>query len=218
MENKMNNNLIHCLTTLKTLLSTTDIKLSQLQEISVEVKELIPNKYSFDEQKYPRLGFTLSYDDLVPFLKENNTIATAFYFEQATQDNPFAKLLYATLWKNGDIIKIKHIVNGIQDISRQNGIRQGSANNGWVFYQFGRHLADPKEPIVDQHTIRAYKILTQDINFENVYKATYVSRDNLIAYCKWIKLIKFSNSEKTECQHLLDKILFTLGKAAKNIN
>jgi len=218
MTKQAQNTLTHCFITLKALLNKTDIRLSQLQKVNAEIKELIPNKYSFDEQKYPRLGFTLSYNDILPFLKKENTIVTAFDFEQSTQDNPFAKLLYATLWKNGDIIKIKHIVNGIQDVSDEEGIRHGSANNGWVFYQFGRHLADPKEPIVDQHTIRSYKILIQDVNFENIYKSTYVSRDNLVAYCKWIKSIEFSNSEKTECQHLLDKMLFTIGKAAKNLS
>jgi hypothetical protein len=30
--------------------------------------------------------------------------------------------------------------------------------NGLVFNQFGKHLADHKEPIIDQHVLRAFGI------------------------------------------------------------
>jgi hypothetical protein len=67
---------------------------------------------------------------------------------------PLTKLLYAVLWKNGDLAKVKHVVKGILD-------KRDESDNSIIFYQFGRHLSEKKsEPIVDQHVLRAFGILS----------------------------------------------------------
>src|SRR5690606_32497026 len=65
--------------------------------------------------------------------------------------DPLAKLLYSVLWKNGDLLKVKHIIEGI--VSEEIDDKE----NGLVFYQFGKYLAKmPGEPIIDQHVLRAF--------------------------------------------------------------
>jgi hypothetical protein len=51
-------------------------------------------------------------------------------------NDPLTKLLYATLWKNGDLKKIKHIIKGIRDGDTENDQQEDAL----FFYHFGKYL------------------------------------------------------------------------------
>jgi hypothetical protein len=57
-------------------------------------------------------------------------------------------------WKNNDLKKLKHIIEGIKD---ENEYKK----TGIVFYQFGKHLRNIGEPIIDQHVLRAFQFIIQ---------------------------------------------------------
>ena len=68
--------------------------------------------------------------------------------------DPVIKLLYSQIWKNGGVPKLEHIARGAAAGDPATVTRQGA-----VFHQFGVHLADrSRQPIVDQHVIRAYAV------------------------------------------------------------
>jgi hypothetical protein len=61
--------------------------------------------------------------------------------------DPLTKLLAAVLWKNGDIHKVQHLIDGITG-------REGDRTPySLVFKQYGASLADHHQPIVDQHVL-----------------------------------------------------------------
>ena len=73
--------------------------------------------------------------------------------------NPLEKLLYAIVWKNGDLLKLRHVIHGIvdSDVGRK-------GKNGVVFYQFGKHLSKLGKPIIDQHVLRAFAVYDAIVN------------------------------------------------------
>jgi hypothetical protein len=65
------------------------------------------------------------------------------------------KLLYSVLWKNGDLGKERHIVEGV------NGNAQDQ-KSGIVFYEFGGYLQGRNTFIMDQHTLRCFAVAACD--------------------------------------------------------
>ena len=128
----------------------------QLSNI-INKDELLTNN-KMDEKKYPNLGYTISNDDIKELKKEGKLDNKGFFSENISELKltSLEKILYSIIWKNGDIRKEYHIVDGIDSIG--NNQYEDNRSNGLVFYQFGRHLAEPKEPIIDQHVLRAFAI------------------------------------------------------------
>lgn len=121
------------------------------------------------------------------------------------------KLLYSVLWKNGDLGKEVHIVEGVLSTCEGN---DDARTAGIVFYQYGRHLADRKEPIVDQHTILAFMLFqnlkSDDDSITKIRKKDKVEMEDLVSYKKWMKSQRKSDIEN---QFHIDKVLFSLGGA-----
>jgi hypothetical protein len=113
--------------------------------------------------------------------------------------------MYSILWKNGDLGKERHIIAGIENYD--------PTSNGTVFHQFGRYLSNKKEPIIDQHTIRAYKIyIGADVEECCKIKAIGNKDTNIVnQYKDWVK-----NLKKPNLQYEIDKIIFATGKYAKS--
>ena len=108
------------------------------------IKKLIDSKFHKDPVKYKSISGLFTHEDIAQL---------PLTIEQKDLKTPTEKLLYAALWKNGDLLKITHIIRGIQGDDT-------AESSAMTFYYFGKFLANPaKSPIIDQHVIRAYKAI-----------------------------------------------------------
>ena len=196
------------------ILEAKDIKgLEKIEKID-DIKN-----YKIDLKKYPELKFSINKGDINELTSKNIINSQDF------QDNlktPLEKLLYAMAWKNGDLLKLKHIIKGFSDAS--NSINE--TESAFVFYHFGRHLANPDvEPIIDQHILRAfmvYKINENDIisdKFNKILKFTTIGKKEkelIKEYKEWLVSDELSEVAKIEDYgYYIDRILFALGKSIK---
>lgn len=169
-------------------------------------------KIKFDLEKYPKLNFTISSAEIttlenLDILNTNGAlnIENPKFIEKLS--DPLFKLLFAMAWKQGDLIKVSHIVNGILN-KKENEYE----NKPIVFYQFGKHLGNPaSEPIVDQHVLRAFSY------FKNGVEPKKINLDLVNIYKEWLQ----SNLSKKiqKCDNYLyhiDILVFLTGKVIKN--
>lgn len=213
-----------------TFLHITNSKnINELQSILNNVEVLSKNKIK--TEKYPKIEFSISSNE-VEELKKIGIISSdlKFSFNSETFDNEslLTKLLYSIVWKNGDLGKENHILSGICGHEKKD-------EKGYVFYQFGKFLGDQnkEEPIIDQHTLRAYgaylcldnqisRILAcikeenKSIDFEYYRKLKLTTKNEVPLiedYKKWIKQ-QYLFKQK-DFVYNLDLVLFALGKAIK---
>jgi hypothetical protein len=184
---------------------------------SINTDKYFAQKNRMSEDKYPPIKFEINYDEIKEFLgTENNLLKDS---SQIT--NPLAKLLYALAWKNGDLVKIKHIVEGIKDVEMDSLEKR----DGLVFYQFGKYLAKKNnEPIIDQHVIRAFLMFKSDnykISIDKIIEIEVLNSENHKDYIKDYKLWLSSNELKASLKneqgymYYIDQVLFALGKTIK---
>ena len=184
----------------------------------------ILKKYKVDLKKYPEIIFNLQKEDVNELLKGDTINSKDFQNKLKT---PLEKLFYAMAWKNGDLSKLKHIMDGINDCKFD--MERKSA---FVFYQFGRYLTKTTgEPIVDQHVLRAfiiYSLLKEEKDGYNLEKILKYSKFETIRkshvkwieeYKKWLISDELRNVAKiNDYVYYIDRILFALGKAIKSSN
>lgn len=187
------------------------------------------NKWKMDRSKYPELQLELTDEDIKSLIDDKldkldkdlrlNTDVSA------KLETPLEKLLYALAWKNGDLQKVAHIIKGAVD-ANPTALTNGP---GQVFRQFGRHLADRSESIVDQHVLRAFELYElyegdKDIVTSNPAKVKATRKkinwDKDVAcidrYKLWIKT--HANKQQTIDPRFvvnIDMVLFALGRAIK---
>ncbi len=191
--------------------SLLDLKMIRDSEIS-------PNL--MDEVKYPRLEFEITAND-IKVLQNNDILDSEFelnHHEIGKIKDPLAKLLYALIWKNGDLKKLKHIINGINKANEEE--KESEQEDALVFYQFGKHLAKKStEPIIDQHVLRAFALhkATDEREFEKIRKIGVINRQHkhlIYEYKEWLQnLVKLKGIE--DYMFHVDKVLFALGKTIK---
>lgn len=110
----------------------------------------IDEKFIFNEDTYPRLKFTITKDE-IDHLIQGRVLTHNYCIASNPRLDTLGKLLYALAWKIGDILKIKHIIEGISSEPDH------QADDAIIFNQFGRHLSGkPNEPIIDQHAHAAF--------------------------------------------------------------
>ncbi|MFT6903649.1 MAG: hypothetical protein ACJAS1_000293 [Oleiphilaceae bacterium] len=175
----------------------------------------ILQKNKFNSSKYPNLKINISTNDITK-LKKLNILSDENKILPLTDSldlSPLEKLLYSVLWKNGDLGKEKHIVEGVLASEDDDN---SSKERGLVFYQYGKHLAKREEPIVDQHTIRAFllfkNIESEDSEITKIRKKDTLKNDELLNFITWIKSSEIGGIDN---QFHIDKVLFSLGKAVK---
>jgi hypothetical protein len=185
------------------------------------IENSFDQNYRFKNGKYPRIAFSLISGEINQ-LRENKALSEEGVINQnLLKENPLAKLLYGIVWKQGDLAKVKHIVNGVINAGEEGS----SQDDALVFYQFGKHLANREdEPIIDQHTIRAFA-LYQEINASDTQitllrkKATLGKNEKsyIDDYKKWLKsdAIRDELKQKEDHVYFIDRILFGLGKEVK---
>lgn len=183
----------------------------------------------FDTLQYPRLNFTIGCDkqgnkiqsdiDKLESILDKNISQLTAHVEKS--DDPFLKLLYSIVWKQGDLTKLDSIINGI--VEKPNKIATGT-----VFNAFGQHLRDRNNPIIDQHVVRAYLainatkapihntfILTKILKIESSFIDK--NKEKIKHYQEWLKALSESKTNKGNADffYYADQILFTLGKTIK---
>lgn len=124
----------------------------------IDVGEL-PEKFFMSVHTYLPLQMSFSREELTQLAGYSGMNSAALVAQAST---PLERLLVATIWKNGDIQKVSHVVDGLGNGSGTTIILDKTSKCP-VFKQFGRHLAAPDQhSIADQHTLRAYRMLTEN--------------------------------------------------------
>lgn len=184
-------------------------KTQTIQEIEqIILKHEISSKLQVLETKYPRIKFDITPAEIA-FLTEKNEIG---------MDNlttPLEKLMYAVLWKQGDLPKVKHIIDGIISIASND---YNEPKTALVFHQFGRFLADKKEAIIDQHVLRAfaiYKANTDEKAKRYLENGEKNPKDIIQKYQTWLNENRFSSD--SDKMFLIDRLLMVIGKSCKGL-
>lgn len=176
----------------------------------------VDKKYQMDDKTYPQLNFKITKEEIEE-LKEKRIITTCNLLGDISGADTLTKLLYAVLWKNGDLKKIKHIIKGI--ISEQ----PDEKANGLVFYQFGKYLTKkPGEPIVDQHVLRAFGIFKANGDKDKIERLKRLSlitkkeRELIDQYKLWLQTdLTKELREIDNYSYYVDQVLFAVGKSVK---
>lgn len=185
------------------------------------LEKLIPPKKRMKSDNLHEIAFSIIPDE-IDLLRENGLMNDDFTFPtdiSARLTDPITKLLFAISWKNRDLNKIKHIVYGIYN-SKQNNIIGGDAI---VFRQFGKFIANKnKNPIIDQHVIRAYLSFEakDDDEFLKAQKLNVIKKKHskiVSEYIDWLESEFFKNELKNDpkFKYYVDKLLFGIGKCLK---
>lgn len=176
----------------------------------------VSKKNRMDDQVYPRLKFKITREEIEE-LKKNKLLTQDNLLADISNADPLTKLLYAIAWKNGDLKKVKHIIDGI--ISSDEDLKE----KGLVFYQFGKYLTKkPGEPIIDQHVLRAFGIFKAQGDEDRINKLKRLSlitkreKELINQYKSWLRtdLSKELRAIENYTYHV-DKILFAVGKSVK---
>ena len=164
------------------------------------------------ENKYPRLGMKISAEEILE-LKESKVLTVDVDNNLTINQerlNPIAKLLYALVWKQGDLQKLKAIIQGIEDVDNPNNDKK----NALVFYCYGNHLGNPsKFPIIDQHVVRAFNLFKDYSNRDSIRKSDKVDQKDRQNFLNWHSN-KFEN-KSSDFLYYLDRLLFEIGKTVK---
>jgi hypothetical protein len=177
----------------------------------------IPDSCKMDLKKYPKIWYTISSEEIQNLIEKGILSKDFFLTEQATKDmDTLSKLLYAVIWKNGDLRKIKHIVQGI--INTDEVIE--AEGNAIVFRQFGNFLNQTGEPIIDQHVIRAFALYrAKPESFDRIRSIGILNKKHqpyVVEYKEWLKNgIRGELKSQADYTYHIDQLLFAVGKAMK---
>lgn len=180
--------------------------------------ELVKNK--MDYRSYPYLHFSLTAEEIKSLtdkgiLDQEGNLPQDF--SKRDDLDPLIRLLYSVLWKNGDLKKIKHIVEGVKNSEEE----ETKKEDGLVFYQFGKFLTKTGQPIIDQHVLRAFAIYKdKDENeVERLRRKDSVNKSDrklIQEYKDWLRSdIKPELRDEKDYTYHIDQVLFALGKTIK---
>ena len=206
---------------------TTDIFESIKKSTTIEDLKKIPDELNIPIKNrmnlnfYPKIKFNIEPGEIHE-LMENNLIDKEFNFTADLTSrikDPLTKLLYATLWKNGDLKKIKYIIKGIIDSEKE----INEQKNALVFYQFGKYLTKTTgQPIIDQHVIRAFALYSspEEKEFSAIRKLNVLNKKHksfIHNYKYWLQSENLTNELKMtkDYSYHIDKVLFAVGKTIK---
>jgi hypothetical protein len=206
------------------LLQPTKIKKSKNTEDIDRIHESmqIPNKNRMNSDTYPQIKFKLEKSDIDLLIYNDIIDKDTLIFKKditAKLTDPLTKLLYSTVWKNGDLKKIKHIIRGVNEVNDLSNEQEEAL----VFYQFGKYLTKKSgQPIIDQHVIRAFAVYksTDDINLETLQKLETLKKKHkplINDYINWLNSEELTNELKaiSDYTYYIDKLLFATGKTIK---
>lgn len=167
--------------------------------------------------KYPALGLSVSTTEVASLralLPPGGAVPPQTRAVANTVTDPLAKLLYALVWKNAAVDRLPHMLQGVEDVYAGRVVYP--AGSGMIMYQFGRSLADPTEPIVDQHTLRALRLISTLATGGKVNASTRrdprLTSDHLVTYRAWVRALPSAPNH----MRIIDQALFFLGKACNS--
>lgn len=183
----------------------------------------------FNEDVYPRLpvnilGILKSAKKIPTWGSAKDLLAIAM-----EDDSLLARILATYIWKRGELSRVRYVRDGLLAAiaTPKSSIRAPVAdsagapediNGPVVMWQFGRHLAGTgHHPIFDQHTYRAFKILRHGVQTP---RKLQLRLNHLNEYLDWWG--KFAtkhlpppgSADRPAATYALDKLLFSVGKAA----
>lgn len=179
----------------------------------------LDEKFQMRPEVYPRL--TMRFTD-----SEQEALAAYTQMDSesllAQARTPLERLLMAAIWKNGDLAKVRHIAAGLAEGPALLEMREVDAEAP-VFTQFGRHLADPaRQPIADQHTLRAYRLFTKCDPCDKRHFAGTVNGVEVREYVEWVRQMAEACGDDDPAGEAaaarmrdFDRSMFALGKATK---
>ena len=192
----------------------TSKTIDEVERILDDLK--VDMKYRMDDKVYPRLKFKITKQEIEE-LKEKGIITADNLLADLSDADPLTKLLYSVSWKNGDLKKVKHIIEGI--VSG----KQDEKENGLVFYQFGKYLTKkPGEPIIDQHVLRAFGVYKANGDKEKLDRLKRLSlitkkeKELIDQYKLWLRTdLRKELRDNDNYSYHVDKVLFAVGKSIK---
>lgn len=192
------------------------LRCKKMKDLNDLLKELEVDDINKKKEKtYPKIDFEISEEEIKKLIREKY-LDCDYLPSNIKRADAFTKLLYAMLWKNGDLKKLKHIVEGIVNPTEEK-------NDALVFFQFGKYLTKKSnEPIIDQHVLRAFgiyrfkndsKMIKQFRKMSGVGK----SHKKLISeYSKWLKSKSLIHGSKgSQFYDYADSVLYAVGKKVK---
>jgi hypothetical protein len=180
--------------------------------------------------KFPRMELRLTTEEIGQLkdigvldadLKLSPTLAKGQLDGGKKMMTPLEKLLYSVLWKNGDLGKERHIVEGVYGNAQDQ-------KSGIVFYEFGSYLQGRNNFIMDQHTLRCFAIaacdgsenqLNQARRFELINGKNDQHQSWMSAYKKFYERLEQrmpgSAAEAANYFYEVDRLFFGAGKLIK---
>jgi hypothetical protein len=205
-------------------------KATSIEDIEkIYFKTSILEKNMMKDNLYPKINYNITRDEIKE-LQNINLITNELTFSHELsneKNNTIIKLLYSIIWKNGDLLKVKHIIQGIlecqmddENIDDKEFVEK---QDSLVFYQFGKYLTKKNnEPIIDQHVIRAFAVSRdgRKINSDRKISSPLKGADHIELidnYKKWLVSKEISEELKgiSEYNYFIDKLLFAAGKSIK---
>jgi hypothetical protein len=198
--------------------------LSKKDKWKVKVKVIKKNIYP-DLKKFKITDKDIKLLRKKKVLDKNQITDKALQYVRKSND-PLLKLLYALCWKNNDeLVKLNCLVAGIENANSERDVKKKTG--GHVLHQFGRHLANwpRKEPLVDQHSIRAYLALKQlgkikdkcniSETLEEILKinSAKLKPKWVKSYVAWFKILMRKDNHKF--QRKVDELLMLFGQAIR---
>ena len=173
----------------------------------------LPAKFFMSADTYPPLQMSFNQAELAQLAGYSGMSSAALVAQAST---PLERLLVAAIWKNGDLQKLRHIADGLGDACGKAMVLD-KKSKGPVFKQFGRHLAAPHyQPIADQHTLRAYRMLTGNNPGDRAHLRDTSTGDEIRAYVEWVQGLAGAALSRDRL-HAFDKSMFALGSATKYV-
>jgi len=177
-------------------------------------------------EKFPRLKFQISDFEVhelkkIGILTKQNTLSedlssgrVKLNSNDAYELNSLEKLLYAILWKQGDLGKERLLLEGI--------LANKLKDKRPVFYEFGGYLAGRNPYILDQHTLRCFALLEcSESEVKDIRKhsdiVSHKKREIWISRFKgfYEELHMRIKLEKKDFFYETDRLLFGAGKFVK---
>lgn len=181
------------------------IKNNRVLKLAKSVKNNKDHALYKSRNKYPDLPvFEIKESDLEQIEELNNF---PIPLASGRRWTPLEKLFYALLWKDAKLKSIKLLVKGVH--AALNGNREPPSS--FVYYYLGRHLTDRlKEPLVDQHTMRACRLIWGTGN-----SGKFTVSDAERYRCEFLQICKSEGLATYDKIRLVDSLFHALGKYAK---
>lgn len=179
----------------------------------------IPKKNAMDSVTFPEILFDIQPEEIQSLVARGMLTSDLDFSGNISEKitDPLTKLLYATVWKNGDIKKIKRIIQGV--VPQKGG--ENRREEALVFTQFGKYLTKRGgEPIVDQHVIRAFAMYQGSDDISQYRKMELLKNEHgplIQAYKDWLRSDELTEKLRATAGYVyhIDQLLFAVGKTVK---